>query len=129
MQKQWNIYHTEEPFTYSFMDELFNKIYSAEQKTATILNIFSVLILFISCLGLFGLASYTAEQRTKEIGIRKVLGASVKGIAGLLSKDFLQLVFVSCLIAFPIAWWAMRNWLQNYEYRVTMNWLIFIVAG
>ncbi|HWJ29126.1 MAG TPA: FtsX-like permease family protein, partial [Flavisolibacter sp.] len=85
--------------------------------------------ILISCLGLFGLAAYTAERRTKEIGVRKVLGASVTGIATLLSKDFLKLVGTACLIAFPIGWWAMNNWLQNYKYRIEINWWIFLMAG
>ena len=117
------------PFNYVFVDEQFNNMFLSEMLVSKLSRVFATLAIIISCLGLFGLASYTAEQRTKEIGIRKVLGASVKGIAGLLSKDFLQLVFVSCLIAFPVAWWAMNNWLQNYEYRINMNWWIFIAAG
>ena len=92
-------------------------------------SVFAFLAIFISCLGLFGLAAYTAERRTKEIGIRKVLGASAKGLAGLLSKEFLILVIISCLIAFPIAWWMMHNWLNSYEYRVSISWPIFLVAG
>jgi ABC-type antimicrobial peptide transport system permease subunit len=92
-------------------------------------NIFAALAIIISCLGLFGLATYTAERRTKEIGIRKVLGASVQGIAGLLSKDFLQLVVISCLVAFPFAWWMMHSWLQNYQYRIEVSWWIFLIAG
>src|SRR5438045_5597973 len=129
MQKQWNIYHTEEPFTYSFMDELFNKTYSAEQKTGIIINIFSILILFVACLGLFGLATYTAEQRTKEIGIRKVLGASVTQVTQMLSKEFLKLVIIASLIAFPAAWWAMNKWLQSFAYRIDISWWMFAVAG
>ena len=92
-------------------------------------GIFSVLAIFISCLGLFGLAAYTAEQRRKEIGIRKVLGASTQGLAGLLSKEFLKLVALSCILAFPISWWAMHNWLQDYQYRTTIHWWIFAIAG
>ena len=80
-------------------------------------------------MGLFGLAAYTAERRTKEIGVRKVLGASVTGITTLLSKDFLKLVALSCLVAFPVAWWMMHSWLKNYEYRITISWLIFLIAG
>ena len=87
------------------------------------------LAIIISCLGLFGLAAFTAERRTKEIGIRKVLGASVAGITTLLSKDFLQLVAISCLVAFPVAWWMMHNWLQNYKYRIEISWWIFLAAG
>jgi ABC-type antimicrobial peptide transport system permease subunit len=92
-------------------------------------NLFAAFSIIISCLGLFGLATYTAERRTKEIGIRKVLGASVQGIAGLLSKDFLQLVVISCLVAFPFAWWMMHSWLQNYQYRIEVSWWIFLIAG
>ena len=88
-----------------------------------------MLAIFISCLGLFGLAAYTAEKRSKEIGIRKILGASVQGITGLISKDFLLLVGISCLIAFPVAWWMMHNWLDNYKYRIQISWWIFICAG
>ncbi|HEX2684272.1 MAG TPA: FtsX-like permease family protein, partial [Ferruginibacter sp.] len=83
----------------------------------------------ISCLGLFGLASYTAERRTKEIGIRKVLGASISGITGLLSKDFLILVFIAAIIAFPVAWWAMNKWLQDFAYRIDISWWVFIIAA
>jgi putative ABC transport system permease protein len=87
------------------------------------------LTIIISCLGLFGLAAYTAERRTKEIGIRKVLGSTVSGITALLSKDFLQLVFISTLIAYPLAWWAMTKWLQGFAYRINISWWVFIVAG
>ena len=100
-----------------------------EMLISKISGIFASLAIIISCLGLFGLAAYTAERRTKEIGIRKVLGATVTGVAGLLSKDFLRLVVVSCFIAFPLAWWIMYNWLLNYEYRIAMSWWIFIIAG
>ena len=92
-------------------------------------RIFALLAIIISCLGLFGLAAYTAERRTKEIGIRKVLGASVTGITGLLSKDFLRLVFVSAIVAFPLSWWFMHKWLQNYAYRITISWWVFVLAG
>jgi putative ABC transport system permease protein len=111
------------------MDDMFNKTYSAEQKTGTILNIFSVLIILVACLGLFGLVTYTAEQRTKEIGIRKVLGASVSQITQMLSKEFVKLVLIASLIAFPVAWWAMNKWLQSFAYRITVSWWIFVVAG
>jgi putative ABC transport system permease protein len=129
MKKQWDKYNTGEPFTYSFMDELFDKTYSAEQKTGTILNIFSVLVIFVACLGLFGLATYTAEQRTKEIGIRKVLGASVTNVTQMLSKEFLKLVLIASLIAFPVAWYGMNKWLQSFAYRINISWWIFVVAG
>jgi ABC-type antimicrobial peptide transport system permease subunit len=117
------------PFQFTFADENFNAIFSTETLIGKLAGVFASLAVFISCLGLFGLAAYTAERRGKEIGIRKVLGASTQGLAALLSKEFLQLVTGSCLIAFPIAWWAMRNWLQGYEYRTTIHWWIFALAG
>ena len=129
MKKQWDSYNTGEPFSYNFMDDLFNKVYSSEQKTADILNIFSVLIILVACLGLFGLVTYTAEQRTKEIGIRKVLGASVGQVTRMLSKEFLKLVLIASVIAFPVAWWAMNKWLQSFAYRTNISWWIFVVAG
>ncbi len=129
MKKQWDSYKTDEPFSYSFMDDLFSKTYATEEKTGTILNIFSVLIIFVACLGLFGLATYTAEQRTKEIGIRKVLGASVTQVTQMLSKEFLKLVFIASLIAFPVSWWAMNKWLQSFAYRIDIKWWVFAVAG
>ncbi|MCC6287604.1 MAG: ABC transporter permease [Chitinophagaceae bacterium] len=129
MKKNWDAYNTGEPFAYSFMDDLFNKTYSAEQKTGIILNIFSVLIILVACLGLFGLVTYTAEQRTKEIGIRKVLGASVSQVTQMLSKEFLKLVLIASLIAFPVAWWGMHKWLESFAYRIDISWWVFVVAG
>jgi putative ABC transport system permease protein len=129
IKTEWEKFNTEEPFSYAFIDELFYKTYTAEQKTGTILFIFAGLTIFIACLGLFGLATFTAEQRTKEIGIRKVLGASVPNIIALLSKEFIVLVSVAILIATPIAWWAMTKWLQDFAYRITINVWIFVLAG
>jgi putative ABC transport system permease protein len=117
------------PFEYKFLDEEFNKLFATESLIGNLAGIFSILAIFISCLGLFGLAAYTAERRRKEIGIRKVLGASAQGLAGLLSKEFLKLVALSCIIAFPVSWWAMHNWLQDYQYRTDIHWWIFAVAG
>ncbi len=117
------------PFEYTFMDEEFNKLFKTESLVGKLASVFAVLAVFISCLGLFGLAAYTAGRRVKEIGIRKVLGASVSGLVGLLSIDFLQLVALSCLIAFPIAWWAMSKWLQDYQYRVEIHWWVFALSG
>lgn len=117
------------PFDYKFVDDQFGQFFKTEMLIGKLASVFAFLAIFISCLGLFGLAAYTAERRTKEIGIRKVLGASAKGLAGLLSKEFLILVMISCLIAFPIAWWMMHNWLEGYEYRVPISWPIFLVAG
>ncbi len=117
------------PFEYKFVDDSFAKQFKNENLIGTLAMVFSLLAIVISCLGLFGLAAYTAERRTKEIGIRKVLGASINGLATLLSKDFLKLVAISCVIAFPLAWWAMNNWLTNFEYRIAIDWKIFLVAG
>ena len=129
VKTQWDAFGADEPFTYAFMDELVGKTYQAEQKVGIILNIFTLLTIFIACLGLFGLATFTAEQRTKEIGIRKVLGASVMGIAGLLSKDFLKLVLVACVLSFPLAWYAMNQWMENFAYRIDISWWVFALAG
>ena len=118
-----------QPFDYIFMDEQFNNQYKTEQRTGQLFISFAILAIFIACLGLFGLASFAAEQRTREIGIRKVLGASAGNIVGMLSKDFFRLVIISALFAFPFAWWAMKTWLQDFAYRVQMGWLIFVLAG
>jgi putative ABC transport system permease protein len=117
------------PFEFKFLDDEFYQLFTTETLIGKLAGIFSVLAIFISCLGLFGLAAYTAEHRRKEIGIRKVLGASTEGLAGLLSKEFMRLVAISCIIAFPVSWWAMHNWLQDYQYRTTIHWWIFILAG
>ena len=117
------------PFEYRFVDDQFNKMFLNEMLISKLSRVFAALAIIISCLGLFGLAAYTAERRTKEIGVRKVLGASVSGIAGLLSKDFLKLVIIANIIAFPISWWAMHNWLQGYAYRITINGWVFVAAA
>jgi putative ABC transport system permease protein len=117
------------PFEYKFVDQEFENQFKTETLTGRLSGIFAALAVFISCLGLFGLAGFAAERRTKEIGVRKVLGASITGLTGLLSKDFLLLVLLSCLIAFPIAWWIMHNWLNGYAYRTGISWIIFVLAG
>jgi putative ABC transport system permease protein len=117
------------PFDYDFLDDSFGNLYQEEQRAATLLGVVTALALFIGCLGLFALAAYTAEQRTKEIGIRKVLGASVLGITGLLAKDFLKLVLLAILIASPLAWYFMNQWLANFAYRIDMQWWMFVVAA
>jgi putative ABC transport system permease protein len=118
------------PFTYHFVDDQFNQMFQNEQLISKLSRVFAALAIIISCLGLFGLAAYTAERRIKEIGVRKVLGASVTNITTLLSKDFLQLVIISCIVAFPVAWWMMNSWLQNYKnYRIEISWWIFLAAG
>jgi putative ABC transport system permease protein len=129
MKKQWDSYNPEEPFTYAFVDQLYNQTYIKEQKTGTILSIFAGLTVFIACLGLFGLATFTAQQRNREIGIRKVLGASILNLIGLLSKEFILLVGIAILIATPIAWWAMNAWLLDFAYRINISWWVFIIAG
>lgn len=117
------------PFSYTFMDDDFDKLYHAEQRTGQIFISFAVFAILIACLGLFGLVTYAAEQRTKEIGIRKVLGARVSGIVSLLSREFTMLVGIAALIAFPVAWWAMYKWLETFAYRTEISWWIFLVAG
>ncbi len=129
MKQQWTAFHSEEPFAYEFMDELYNKTYAAEQKTGRILNIFAVLTILVACLGLFGLATYTAEQRTKEIGIRKVLGASITQVSTMLSKEFIKLVLIACFIAFPLSWFVMNEWLQDFAYRISISWYVFAIAA
>jgi ABC-type antimicrobial peptide transport system permease subunit len=117
------------PFDYVFLDDQFNQMFQSEMLVSKLSRVFASLAIIISCLGLFGLAAYTAERRTKEIGIRKVLGASVAGVAGLLSKDFLILVIISCAIAFPIAYWKMSLWLKTYQYHIDIQWWVFAAAG
>ncbi|WP_421796702.1 ABC transporter permease [Haliscomenobacter sp.] len=128
-QALWKTAVPEGPFDYDFLDASFGQLYLVEQQAATLLSVFTALALFIGCLGLFALAAYTAEQRTKEIGIRKVLGASVFGITSLLAKDFLKLVLLAILIASPIAWYFMNQWLAEFAYRINMQWWMFVVAG
>jgi putative ABC transport system permease protein len=129
MKKKWNVFNAESPFSYSFLDDRFNKTYKEEQNIGRIMGIFAGLTIFVACLGLFGLVTFTAEQRTKEIGIRKVLGASVTGIVSLLSKEFLKLVFLAFLIASPVAWFFMNKWLQDFAYRITISWWVFVLAA
>jgi putative ABC transport system permease protein len=117
------------PFTYSFVDADYQKLYKSETVVGTLATVFAYLAIFIACLGLFGLAAFTAEQRTKEIGVRKVLGASVSSIVALLSKDFLKLVLISIVIASPIAWYAMNRWLQDFAYKIDIEWWVFALAG
>ncbi|SOD89139.1 ABC transporter permease [Spirosoma fluviale] len=129
LKTQWNQFTTDAPFNYAFLDERFNTTYRAEQKTGLILGIFAGLTIFVACLGLFGLAMFTAEQRTKEIGVRKVLGASVAGIVSLLSRDFLKLVGIALLLAVPVSWWVMTQWLQGFAYKIDIAWWMFALAG
>jgi putative ABC transport system permease protein len=128
-EKIFKKYNPVYPFEFHFIDEEYAQKFGDEQLTKTLASLFAALTIFISCLGLFGLATYMAENRIKEIGVRKVLGASVVDITTLLSKDFVKLVAVAILIASPVAWWAMSKWLQGYDYRITISWQTFLIAG
>ncbi len=117
------------PFNYSFFDEVFDRAYHTEQRMVNIFSSFAILAILIACLGLFGLTAFAVEQRTKEIGIRKVVGASVPGIAILLSKQFTKWVLIANIMACPIAHYAMNKWLQNFAYRINIGWWTFLLAG
>ncbi len=129
LQEKWDEFAPGQPFEYAFYDEEFNAEYKAEQKVGEIFGIFAGLAIFIACLGLFGLAAFTAEQRTKEVGIRKVLGASTSSIIMLLSKEFMKLVLIAFGIAVPVAWYAMNTWLQDFAYRTSLGVSVFVIAG
>ncbi|HWI90137.1 MAG TPA: ABC transporter permease [Flavisolibacter sp.] len=125
---KWSGFVPTYPLDYKFMDETYGQMYKSEEKLSELLWIFTIMAIFIGCMGLFALAAFSAEQRTKEIGIRKVLGANVFNIVGLLSRNFLILVLIASLISFPIAWWTMNNWLKDFPYRVNISWWIFGIA-
>jgi putative ABC transport system permease protein len=129
IQDTWNKFSPGYPLDYKFMDETFGKMYLSEQKLSRLLWIFTVMAILIGCMGLFALAAFSAEQRIKEIGIRKVLGASVVNLTALLAKNFLRLVLLASLLAFPVAWWAMNNWLEDFPYRVNISWWVFAATG
>ncbi|HQW83357.1 MAG TPA: ABC transporter permease [Ferruginibacter sp.] len=129
IENKWKLLAPGMPFSYRFMNDSFNEMYRSEQRAGTLAIVFAILAVFIACLGLFGLVTYMAEQRTKEIGIRKVLGASVSNVVTMLSKDFLILVALASILAFPIAWWAMHKWLQDFEYRINISVWIFVLAA
>jgi putative ABC transport system permease protein len=129
VEKQYKKYAGDVPFSYQFLDKSFEAQYKTDQRTGMLFNVFAGIAIFISCLGLFGLATYTAQVKTKEIGIRKVLGASVAGIVELLSKDFLKLVIIAIVIATPVAWWAINKWLEGFAYRTNISWWVFVIAG
>ena len=122
-------YNPEQPFEYQFVDDEYAKKFGDEERIGKLASFFAILAIIISCLGLFGLTSFVAEQRKKEIGVRKVLGASVFNVWNLLSKDFIGLVVISFLIAVPLAWYGMHKWLQDYSYRINISWGIFLLAG
>jgi putative ABC transport system permease protein len=117
------------PFSYHFLDEDYEKMYRSEMIVNTLIKYFGILAIVISCLGLLGLAAFTAEQRTKEIGIRKVLGANVASVIALLSRDFVKLIFIAFILASPLAWFAMNKWLSNFAYHIDLSWEVFVLAG
>jgi len=125
----WNKFSSDYPLEYKFLDENFEVMYNAEDKLRSLLWIFTGIAIFVGCLGLFGLAAYTAERRRKEVGIRKVLGATTQNVVVLLSKDFIRFVVLSLLIASPVAWYFMNNWLQGFAYRINIGWWVFAVAA
>ena len=129
MEKSWKAIFPEENFDYTFLDDYIGWLFDGERQTAWLINVAMIITIFISCIGLFGLAMFMAQKRTKEIGIRKVLGASVANIAAMLGKDFARLVFISIVLASPIAWYIMKQWLQGYVYRTAISWRIFVVSG
>jgi len=129
IERKWKAMAPSLPFSYQFLDESFDQMYREEQRVGKIAFTFALLAIFIACLGLFGLAAFIAEARVKEIGIRKVLGANVSNIVNMLSKDFARLVLISAVFAFPVAWWAMNNWLKDFAFRVNIGWWVFALAG
>lgn len=129
LEKQWKEIAPHRPFEYEFLDDEFNRLYLSETRIGKAFSLFAFLAIFLACLGLFGLAAFTISQRTKEIGIRKVLGATVGQIITLLSKDFLTLVVIAFLLASPLAWWATNQWLRDFAYRIDLSWEIFALSG
>src|SRR6185295_4009809 len=126
-EEKFKSYFPGNPFQYFFLDEYYNQQYQADQQFGKVFGIFATLAIFIACLGLFGLSSYTVVQRTKEIGVRKVLGASVPQVISLLFRDFAILVAVAIVLAIPASWWLMNNWLSEFANRITLSWWIFLV--
>ncbi|MFC1556200.1 FtsX-like permease family protein, partial [candidate division KSB1 bacterium] len=122
-------FNPEFPFQFTFVDDELNRLYDAERRTGKVFNYFAVIAILISCLGIYGLAAYTAQQRTKEIGVRKVLGASMRIILYMLSKEYLILITVANVIGWPVAWYAMNRWLDNFAYRIEVGWLVFVLSG
>ena len=129
VEQEWAALGTDRPLEYHFMDETLDKAYGSEQRIGMIALLFALLSVFVSCLGLFGLAAYMTERRTKEIGVRKVLGASVAGITGLLAKDFLKSVLIAVVIASPIASYLMQQWLSDFAWHIDIHWWVFALAG
>ena len=128
IEKTWKQFDLKDNFKYTFLDDIVAQQYKAEQAAQKIFTAFSILAILIACIGLFGLVMYATFQRTKEISIRKVLGATAGNIVFILAKDFIKLVTISALIAFRVAWWAMHSWLQSFAYRININWWVFVTA-
>ncbi|MEP6584795.1 MAG: FtsX-like permease family protein, partial [Ginsengibacter sp.] len=129
LEKTWRKFLPEIPYQYTFLDNRFTELYESEQRQGTIFTVFACIAIFIACLGLFGLSAFSITQRVKEIGVRKVLGANVSNIVTLLSKDFLKLVLIAAIIAFPVAWYAMTHWLEDFAYRVNIHWWVFVLSA
>jgi ABC-type antimicrobial peptide transport system permease subunit len=129
VEKFYKQFNSGLPFQFKFLDDDYQALYSSEQRVGLLSRYFAAVAIIISCLGLFGLAAFTAQKRQKEIGIRKIVGASTRNVVAMLSKDFLKLVLVAVLIAFPVSWWAMDKWLQGFAYRVPITVSIFLIAG
>jgi putative ABC transport system permease protein len=129
LQAVWKERVPYRPFEYHFLDEDYNALYKVETRTGQLFSAFATIAILLACLGLFTLAAFTTAQRTREIGIRKVLGASLLSITRLLSMDFLKLVVIAAIIAFPLAWWAMSKWLQDFAYRIQVSWIVFAGAA
>ncbi|MDB5086671.1 MAG: cell division protein FtsX, partial [Mucilaginibacter sp.] len=129
IKRQWDLYNPGTPFSYSFLDEQYQSLYNTEERTGKIFTSFAVIAVIIASLGLFGLAAFMIRQRVKEIGIRKVLGATTGSITVMLSKEFLKLIVIASLIAFPLTWYAMSKWLQDFAYRIDIQWWVFVLAA
>jgi ABC-type antimicrobial peptide transport system permease subunit len=121
-------YASNYPFEYEFLDEAYASMYHSEERISELMNYFTLIAIMISCMGLYGLAAYTTERRTKELGIRKVMGASVSGIIGMVSKEYIFLVLLACIIAFPIAWYFMEIWLSDFAFHIELNPFVFILS-
>jgi ABC-type antimicrobial peptide transport system permease subunit len=129
LQKMYSTLNPAYPFAYNFLDKDLDSLYRGEQQMGSIFNLFAILAIFISCLGLYGLSAFMAEQRTKEIGVRKVLGASIFNIVYLLSGNFTRLIIIAMAIAIPVSWFAIDGWLKGFAYRIDISWTIFLVAS
>ncbi|HVW99417.1 MAG TPA: FtsX-like permease family protein, partial [Candidatus Babeliaceae bacterium] len=128
-EKSWKKFFPQQPFDYTFLDEEFARLYYSDRKISSLIKLFACIAIFISSLGLFGLTVFITEQRTKEIGIRKILGSSIERIVILLVKDIVKMILIAIIIASPIAWFVMNKWLQDFAYKITIHWWIFLITG